>query len=88
MSSKSLFTPGKAIRGGVPIIFPWFGAREGGKPGTAHGFARSMEWQVEKTEVRSDGVAIRPRAQAHGSHACSGLRFLRPAIPGVFRIRL
>lgn len=58
MSSKSLFAPGKAIRGGVPIIFPWFGAREGGKPGPAHGFARSMEWQVEKTEVRNDGVAI------------------------------
>jgi glucose-6-phosphate 1-epimerase len=58
LSSKSLFTPGKAIRGGVPIIFPWFGAREGGKPGPAHGFARSMEWQVEKSEIRNDGVAI------------------------------
>jgi glucose-6-phosphate 1-epimerase len=58
LSSKSLFTPGKAIRGGVPIIFPWFGAREGGKPGPAHGFARSMEWQVESSELRKDGVAV------------------------------
>src|SRR5665213_4483541 len=33
MSSKSLFAPAKAIRGGVPIIFPWFGARSDGKPG-------------------------------------------------------
>ena len=27
VSSKSLFEPGKAIRCGVPIIFPWFGPR-------------------------------------------------------------
>src|SRR3978361_1515284 len=27
LSERSLFAPGKAIRGGVPIIFPWFGAR-------------------------------------------------------------
>ena len=24
-SPKSLFAPGKAIRGGIPSIFPWFG---------------------------------------------------------------
>jgi hypothetical protein len=31
-SSKSLFAPGKAIRGGVPICFPWFGPHpDGGK---------------------------------------------------------
>jgi len=58
MSSKSLFTPGKAIRGGVPVIFPWFGGREGGKPGPAHGFARSMEWQVESTATGSNGVTV------------------------------
>jgi glucose-6-phosphate 1-epimerase len=28
MSSQSQFAAGKAIRGGVPVIFPWFGARE------------------------------------------------------------
>ena len=25
MSAQSLFKPGKAIRGGIPLIFPWFG---------------------------------------------------------------
>jgi glucose-6-phosphate 1-epimerase len=55
MSSKSLFAPGKAIRGGVPVIFPWFGARSDGKPGPAHGFARTMPWKVESTRLTSSG---------------------------------
>ena len=32
VSPKSLFAPGKAIRGGVPIIFPWFGSRSDRQP--------------------------------------------------------
>jgi glucose-6-phosphate 1-epimerase len=55
LSPKSLFTPGKAIRGGVPIIFPWFGDRSDGKPGPAHGFARITEWAMEAAKLRSDG---------------------------------
>jgi glucose-6-phosphate 1-epimerase len=55
VSPKSLFAPGKAIRGGVPIIFPWFGARGDGKPGPAHGFARNMEWAMEGAKLRDDG---------------------------------
>jgi glucose-6-phosphate 1-epimerase len=55
VSPRSLFVPGKAIRGGVPIIFPWFGPRSDGKPGPSHGFARTMEWAVEQTKLRSDG---------------------------------
>ena len=54
LSSKSLFTAGKAIRGGVPVIFPWFGPRAEGKPGPAHGFARTTEWALEGTKLRSD----------------------------------
>jgi glucose-6-phosphate 1-epimerase len=54
LSPKSLFAPGKAIRGGVPIIFPWFGARSDGKPGPAHGFARTSEWTIESTKQRED----------------------------------
>jgi glucose-6-phosphate 1-epimerase len=55
VSPKSLFAPGKAIRGGVPVIWPWFGGRGGGLPGPAHGFARSMEWALESTRKRPDG---------------------------------
>jgi len=50
LSTQSEFAPGKAIRGGVPVCFPWFGPdqqnRAGGKPGPAHGFARTSEWTL------------------------------------------
>jgi glucose-6-phosphate 1-epimerase len=51
LSRYSEFTPQKAIRGGVPIIFPWFGGREN-KP--AHGFARTSEWHLQRTKLLTD----------------------------------
>jgi glucose-6-phosphate 1-epimerase len=56
LSSKSFYEPGKAIRGGVPVIFPWFGPRADGKAGPMHGFARTMEWAVEETALDKDGA--------------------------------
>ena len=38
LSARSQYVPGKAIRGGVPVIFPWFGPRHDGKAGPQHGF--------------------------------------------------
>lgn len=55
VSPKSRFAPGKAIRGGVPVIFPWFGARGDGRSGPAHGFARTMAWAIEGARLRNDG---------------------------------
>jgi glucose-6-phosphate 1-epimerase len=81
VSPKSLFAPGKAIRGGVPIIFPWFGARSDGKPGPAHGFARSMEWAIEGARLRNDGkveitLALAPNDATRGfGYAAFHLRF-------------
>jgi glucose-6-phosphate 1-epimerase len=55
VSPKSVFALGKPIRGGVPVIFPWFGPRSDGKPGPSHGFARTLDWTVENACLRSDG---------------------------------
>jgi glucose-6-phosphate 1-epimerase len=55
MSEKSSFEPGKPIRGGVPIIFPWFGARQDGRPGPAHGFARLMQWELTGADEGASG---------------------------------
>jgi glucose-6-phosphate 1-epimerase len=51
LSRKSDFVPGKPIRGGVPIAFPWFAADQNltrfeGKPGPQHGFARIQNWTL------------------------------------------
>jgi glucose-6-phosphate 1-epimerase len=46
LSHKTEFTPGKAIRGGVPISFPWFAGRHDGKTGPSHGFARTQDWTL------------------------------------------
>jgi glucose-6-phosphate 1-epimerase len=56
VSSRSLFEAGKPIRGGVPVIFPWFGPRSGGRPGPAHGFARVTPWSVESASLLSGGA--------------------------------
>jgi glucose-6-phosphate 1-epimerase len=55
LSNKSFFETGKAIRGGVPVIFPWFGPRDG--DGAAmHGFVRTRPWEVRA--VRREGDAV------------------------------
>ncbi|MEO8354269.1 MAG: D-hexose-6-phosphate mutarotase, partial [Chthoniobacteraceae bacterium] len=59
LSEKSAFVPGKAIRGGVPIIFPWFGAKEGDPSAPQHGFARTQEWVLVSVDHEVDlGVSI------------------------------
>jgi glucose-6-phosphate 1-epimerase len=57
MSQLSHFNEGRPIRGGIPIIFPWFGPREG-EP--AHGFARIQEWDLrEVAQLATGGVSLR-----------------------------
>jgi glucose-6-phosphate 1-epimerase len=58
LSEKSHFETGKAIRGGVPLVFPWFAERKGGLPGGMHGFARTLPWEIAATEQRPEGVAL------------------------------
>ncbi len=55
VSKFAKFAPGKSIRGGVPICWPWFGphATESGWPG--HGFARTVMWEVLETRELADG---------------------------------
>ncbi len=52
MSPLAVFTEGRAIRGGVPICWPWFGKAPAGFPeGTpSHGFARKAVWRVVGSE--------------------------------------
>jgi len=45
LSSASRFEAGKPIRGGVPIVFPWFGPHPTDKSAPQHGFARTLKWE-------------------------------------------
>ena len=45
MSAHAVFREGIAIRGGVPICFPWFGPGRSGDLTPAHGFARTTLWR-------------------------------------------
>src|SRR5579862_4869354 len=56
MSRKSHFEPGKAIRGGVPVIFPWFGPKADDPKAPMHGFARTNEWKLTGTQRLADGT--------------------------------
>ncbi|MHB1246406.1 MAG: aldose epimerase family protein [Sulfuriferula sp.] len=58
VSRAALYQPGKGVRGGVPVCWPWFGAGEAGKP--AHGFVRTRMWEVRETgQGLADSVFIR-----------------------------
>ena len=56
LSSKAYFKEGKAIKGGTPICFPWFGPDPEGKGRSSHGFARNSMWQVRETVSTQDGA--------------------------------
>ena len=61
MSRKSDLEPGKPIRGGVPIAFPWFAVdqkqdRVDGKPGPSHGFARIQDWTLAFAAMAGDDL--------------------------------
>ncbi len=58
LSGESRFAAGKAIRGGVPICFPWFGPLEGHDTAPSHGFARTSEWTLLSTEQIADGSVV------------------------------
>jgi glucose-6-phosphate 1-epimerase len=70
LSNQSRFSAGKAIRGGVPICFPWFGPLEGHDTAPAHGFARTSEWTVLSTTANGDGT-VSVRLRLEGSAADS-----------------
>ncbi|WP_051786457.1 D-hexose-6-phosphate mutarotase [Endozoicomonas numazuensis] len=53
MSPLADMTEGKAIRGGVPVCWPWFGPRKEGGPN--HGFARTELWKLELSETLDNG---------------------------------
>ncbi|MFM9912355.1 MAG: D-hexose-6-phosphate mutarotase [Methylophilaceae bacterium] len=55
LSPHAKFIAGKAIRGGVPVCWPWFGNHETETSYPAHGFARNLAWNVLGSDALEDG---------------------------------
>lgn len=49
VSPNAQYLPGKAVRGGIPVCWPWFGDHSEGNELPAHGFARNMLWEVRSS---------------------------------------
>ena len=57
LSGNTPFKNGVALRGGVPICWPWFGpAAQQGLP--AHGFARNLAWSLKAHNEDDNGVVL------------------------------
>lgn len=55
MSPYSVFEKGKAIRGGIPVCFPWFGPHASDSAMPQHGFARTSMWEVTEVDTLEKG---------------------------------
>jgi glucose-6-phosphate 1-epimerase len=58
LSEQSQWKEGKAIRGGIPICFPWFRAKSDDPKAPAHGFVRTKTWQLEALTRQRDSVVV------------------------------
>ena len=58
LSVKSRWSDGQAIRGGIPICFPWFRAKANDPEAPTHGFVRTRTWQLESILEQDAAVAV------------------------------
>lgn len=58
VSTKSRWEEGQAIRGGIPICFPWFRGKSDDPHAPAHGFVRTKTWQLESISEDASGVTV------------------------------
>ena len=58
VSSKTRWQDGTAIRGGVPVCFPWFSERAEDPKSPAHGLVRTKSWQLEAITHADNNVTV------------------------------
>ncbi|MBB1273014.1 D-hexose-6-phosphate mutarotase [Psychromonas sp. SR45-3] len=69
LSKTALFDDKKAIRGGVPVCWPWFGNTEESlsKKLPGHGFARISKWEMSIVSETSEGIDLAFTLSANGT---------------------
>lgn len=58
VSNQSRWEDGKAIRGGIPICFPWFRGKADDAKAPAHGVVRTKSWELTTIEQDGDVVTV------------------------------
>ncbi|MGL5948583.1 MAG: D-hexose-6-phosphate mutarotase [Aeromonas sp.] len=60
LSDSAVLDGSKAIRGGIPICWPWFGPAPAhvGAEKPAHGFARTSQWQLDAAFEEAHGTRV------------------------------
>jgi glucose-6-phosphate 1-epimerase len=58
VSAQSRWENGKAIRGGIPVCFPWFRGKGDNPQAPAHGFVRSKSWELLSIVEQPDSVRV------------------------------
>ncbi|AHL77330.1 aldose epimerase [Stutzerimonas stutzeri] len=78
LSEEAAFERGQAVRGGVPVCWPWFGdlirnpqsiqdAYRGSQPAPAHGLVRNIDWLLKDSNTDADGVTLEFACNEAGS---------------------
>lgn len=69
LSEDAIFDGVSAIRGGVPICWPWFGPNKGDKTSPSHGVVRDQMWSLYRLEERKNSAG----------EVCQSICYLKPS---------
>ena len=61
LSPDAVYREGKAIRGGIPLCWPWFNAHPSDPDLPSHGLVRDQFWKLESTDADDEGVVSKLR---------------------------
>lgn len=57
-SAAARWVPGKSLRGGVPVCWPWFGPHPDDPAQPAHGYARGQNWEVRSSSAMPQATHV------------------------------
>lgn len=70
LSDDAAFKEGTAIRGGIPLCWPWFGPYKAANGETAgnHGFARQKQWTLDEVNINQNNVCVTLLLKGENEH--------------------